>query len=56
LAPAAWADGSLLAKGQVPTRASFSVATIFSLGEALAAARTAFPQLAHRALRVIGAA
>ena len=56
LAPAAWADGSLLVKGQVPDRTAITAATISPLGEVLTAARTVFPHLTRCALRVIGAA
>jgi hypothetical protein len=56
LAPAAWADGSLLVNGEVPDRAAFTAMTISPLAEALAAAGTAFPHLTHCALRALGAA
>ena len=45
LAPAAWADGSLLAKGQVPERAAFSALAAFPMGQAMAAARAVLPHL-----------
>ena len=56
LAPAAWADGRLALKGQVPDRSSLRIATVLPLGHALAAARAAFPNLTHCAQRIIGAA
>ena len=55
LAPAAWADGSLLAKGQLPDRAALAAASAFP-GDAMATIRAAFPHLAACALRMIGAA
>ena len=53
LAPAAWADGSLLLKGEVPDRSFFSAATILPLGHALAVVREAFPLLAACALSIV---
>lgn len=54
LAPAAWADGRMVLRGQVPDRSSLRAATVVSLDHALAAARAAFPNLAHCAQRIIG--
>lgn len=43
LAPAAWADGHLLAKGQLPERAPLSAAIAGPVNEMLDAARATLP-------------
>ena len=53
LAPAAWADGSLLLKGEVPDRTSLRAATILPLGHALTVVREAFPHLVACALSIV---
>lgn len=52
LAPAAWADGHLLASGQVPARTPLTTGIALPISHALAAARAALPHLIGSALRV----
>jgi hypothetical protein len=52
LAPAAWADGHLLATGQLPERTPMDAGIAQPIGHALAAARAALPHLIGSTLRV----